>query len=373
MNGADVAALAFDVIDGAPIAGIDPAPIACPPVVDAPVACAPIACPPIACPPVANASVARVPIARAARADAANESATRYARRHAIVSFAIAVAAFVLSPATAHADTEWLGLPRRVSRAWSASRDTPAMNLLVVPRDIRTAGGELALFTWRGSSTSLRTGFGGMIELESGGETTGVGNLFPKAVGGILWRGSYAYYVALSLDSVAERMCDGCALELGLSYRHESQHYTGSNHGGDGMDYTDQPYMGDDVILDAAIATTRGDWYLAARALAFVYLPGRSSYAGGPGLDVHVRWRGARVHPFVGGYAEQLYGTELMGRRFDNAYLVRALAGVALPSTLGDVMIYLSADAGNRKGIVGNTEEATLGIGVRLSLGASER
>ncbi|MFN0249355.1 MAG: hypothetical protein ACKV2T_20890 [Kofleriaceae bacterium] len=139
------------------------------------------------------------------------------------------------------------------------------------------------------------------------------------------------------------------------------------------MDYTDQPYLGDDVILDAAVATTRGDWYLAARAVAFVYLPGRSSYAGGPGLDLHVRWRGAHVHPFLSGYAEQLYGTELMSRRFGNAYLVRALAGVALPSKLGDVMVYLSADAGHRKGIVGSTEEATIGLGVRLAFGASSR
>jgi hypothetical protein len=281
--------------------------------------------------------------------------------------------AIVAWPSVASADTEWLGLARRVPRSYSASRDTPAMNLLVVPRDVRTAGGELALFTWRGSSTSVRTGFAGLIELESDGETTGVGNLFPKATGQILWRGSYAYYAALSLDDAGARMCEGCAIELGFQYRHESQHYTGSNHGGVGMDVTDEPFMGDDVILDGAVSLVRGDWLVSARALAFVYIPGRSSYAGGPGLDLHARWRGARVHPFVSAYAEQLFGTELLGRRFDNAYLVRAMAGVALPSTLGDVMIYLAADAGNRKGIRGNTEEATLGLGIRLAFGASAR
>ncbi|MGE0402696.1 MAG: hypothetical protein AB7T06_38690 [Kofleriaceae bacterium] len=295
----------------------------------------------------------------------------------------IALLALVALPVpTAHAErdasarvtgTEWLGLPRRISRTWSASRDTPSMNLLVLPRDVRTLGGELALFTWRGSSTSVRTGFAGLLELESDGETTGLGNLFPKATGGILWRGSYAYYVALSLDDAGERMCEGCAVELGIQYRHESQHYTGSNHGGLGMDVTDEPFIGDDVIVDGAMSIASGDWLVAGRALAFVFLPGRSSYAGGPAIDVHVRWRGARVHPFISGYAEQLFGTELMGRRFDNAYLVRALAGVALPSKLGDVMIYLSADAGHRKGIRGNTEEATLGLGIRLALTASAR
>lgn len=288
-------------------------------------------------------------------------------------AIALALVVIAVPPTTARADTEWLGLARRVSRSWSASRDTPAMNLIVLPRDVRTAGGELALFTWRGSSSSVRTGFAGLVELESDGETEAFGNLFPRATGGILWRGSYAYYAALSLDDAGERACAGCAIELGAQYRHESQHYTGSNHGDAGMDVTDEPFMGDDVIVDGAISITRGDWLLAARALAFVYLPGRSSYAGGPGLDVHVRWRGARVHPFASGYAEELFGTQLEGRRFDNAYLVRALAGIALPSTLGDVMVYLAADAGNRKGIRGNTEEATIGLGIRLALGASGR
>jgi len=34
-------------------------------------------------------------------------------------------------------------------------------------------------------------------------------------------------------------------------------------------------------------------------------------------------------------------------------------------------MVYVSADAGNRKGIRGLTEEATVGVGVRLALGAA--
>ncbi|MFN0252776.1 MAG: hypothetical protein ACKV2T_38230 [Kofleriaceae bacterium] len=70
------------------------------------------------------------------------------------------------------------------------------------------------------------------------------------------------------------------------------------------------------MIAGAAMSITRGDWLFAARAIAFVYLPGRSSYAGGPGLDLHVRWMGARVHPFISGYAEELFGTEHHGRRF---------------------------------------------------------
>ena len=277
------------------------------------------------------------------------------------------------APAARADDWSWLGPPRRVARSWSASRDTPAMNLLVLPRDVRTAGGELALFTLPRASFTLRTGFAGLIELESDGETRSF-DLFPRASGAILWRGSYAYHVALALDALGARLCDGCALEVTGQLRHESQHYTGSNHGGAGMDVRAEPYVGDDVILDVALARERGEWRVAARASAMVFLPDRSSYAAGAGLDLHARFTGwRRAQPFVSLYGERLAGDDLAGRRFPDAYLVRALAGVALPSALGDTMIYLAADAGHRKGIRGLTEEATLGLGVRLALGGAAR
>lgn len=279
------------------------------------------------------------------------------------------IAILLATAAPAHADVTWLGLPREVPRTWSASRDAPTLDLMFEPRDIRTAGAELAIATLRQQDTSVRLGFAGLLELESDGAATGVSNLFPHGNGTFLWRGSYAFYAAVGLDALAARWCDGCALELSAQYRHESQHYTGAMDGGPGMDVTSEPYVGDDVIADVAASRPFGSWLVAARATAFVFVPGRSSYAGGPGLDVHVRWRGARVQPFVSGYAERLFGTELAGHRFDDAYLVRALAGVALPSTLGDVMLFVSGDAGNRKGIRGLTEEATIGFGVRLALG----
>jgi len=288
-----------------------------------------------------------------------------------IAIIAILIAVLGVAGGSAHADVTWLDLARRVPRTWSASRDAPVMNLLVLPRDVRTLGGELAIATLRGPTLSLRMGFAGLLELESDGETAEIANAFVHGAGTILWRGSYAYYAALSLDALGERLCAGCAFEVSAQYRHESQHYTGSNAGDAGMDVTTEPYMGDDVIGDVALSVSRGRWLFAGRAIAFAYLPGRSSYAGGPGLDLHVRWRAPRVQPFVSGYVEELFGTKLAGHRFDNAYLARALAGVALPSTLGDVMLYLSADVGNRKGIRGLTEEATLGVGVRLALGAA--
>jgi hypothetical protein len=99
------------------------------------------------------------------------------------------------------------------------------------------------------------------------------------------------------------------------------------------------------------------------------FLPDRSSYSAGVGLDLHARYAHfAGVQLFISGYAEQLWGHTLQGRQFPDAYRVRALLGIALVSALGEIMIYGAGDVGNRYGIRGLIEEATLGLGVRLTL-----
>jgi hypothetical protein len=267
----------------------------------------------------------------------------------------------------------WLGYPRRVPRAWSASRDTPAMNMIVFPRPADMAGGDFSLFTLQFNRWSVRSGFAGFIELEVDAKTSGsnAGGL-PSGNGKILWRGSYAYFAAFSLDSIGRAMCEGCAVELTLQYRHESQHYTGSNSGSGGEeDATPEPYVGDDVIFDLASLQRTSNWLFAERAIGMWFLPDRSSYSAGVAMDVHARYvHFARVQPFISGYAEHLWGDMLQGRQFPDAYRVRALLGVALLSSLGEILIYGAGDVGNRYGIRGLTEEATLGLGIRLALAA---
>jgi hypothetical protein len=265
----------------------------------------------------------------------------------------------------------WLGEPRTISRAWSASRDTPAMNMIIAPRAANMAGGELALASLRFQTWSVRAGFSGFLELESDGRTNGVNSgPIPWGSGKILWRGSYAFYEAFALDSLARRLCTGCALEFTAQYRHESQHYTASNYGDSGEDVSAEPYVGDDLILDAALAKRVGHWYFAQRVAGMWFLPNRSSYSAGASADLYARWTHfTLVHPMVSLYAEYRAGDTLMGRAFPDAYRLRALLGVALPSGLGDIMVYGFGDVGHRYGIRGLTEEATLGFGIRLALG----
>lgn len=274
-------------------------------------------------------------------------------------------------PAAAGAEDTitFLGAGREIPRSLSASRDAPAFAIGVLPRATTTASGEFALLVIPARAFTMRSGFYGLLELESDSQTETVLNGAPT--GDVrFWRGSYGYYGATSWTSLARRLCDGCALETTLMFRHESEHYTGSNLGDPGIDYSDRPHFGDAMVLDAAIARDLGKWLLSARVQNGFFLPNRSAYTRGPGADLQIRYRAfPKLHLVASGYAEYLFGADTRGYRFPDAYLVRGIGGVALPSDLGDVLVYLSADVGHRKGLAAYSEEATVGFGVRLALG----
>jgi len=268
----------------------------------------------------------------------------------------------------------WLSVPREISRSWSASRDTPVMDLAVLPRPVHRVGGDLALLTLSFRNWTVRSGVAAFLELEFDGETDRFhSGPWPGASSGqMLWRGSYEFFAAVTPRELGTLLCPSCRVELTLGYRHESQHYTGSNHGGEGTDASDQPYVGDGFVFDIAASRRAGAWYLAQRLLATGYLPDVSSYSAGFGADLHARWMPwVHAHPFVSAYGEYRFGDELVGRDYPDAYRVRSLVGLALPSSLGDVMLYLSGDIGHRYGLRILTEEATLGFGIRLALGTT--
>ena len=279
--------------------------------------------------------------------------------------------AFAVEPGAPPPSFSWLGDARAISRNWAASRDTPTMNLTWFPRLTYVAGGEFALATWRRPRFTLRAGFAGLIELERDANEDGfVGAAWPSHDGKLIWRGAYAGYVAVAPADWGKRICASCGVEFALQYRHESEHYTGSNAGDAGEDMRGVPYVGDDLILDAALSEHFTDWYFAQRAYLLGYIPGQSSYRAGAAFDLHARYTGfAGVHPFTSVSGEQRFGTELQGRDFPDVQRLRGLFGVALPSTLGDILVYAFADVGNRYGVRALSNEATLGAGVRLALG----
>lgn len=270
--------------------------------------------------------------------------------------------ALAAAPAAAW-EVDFLGAAREISHSSSASRDTAALNLIAMPHRVLTGGGDFSVFHLRGGGVSLRLGAFAMLELESEGKTNGF-NGFPVA-DIRFWRGVWGYSAAVSIDEISTRMLGPRgALEATLSFRHESEHYTGSNEGGAGTDYGNRPIIGDFAMLDLALRKAFGDLDLVLRVQHKFFLPHRSGYSRGPGGDLGVQWRRWRfVHPFTSIFAEYLVGA----RATPDAYLVRNLSGIVVPSKAGDIYLFVAADVGHRKGLAVFTEERTLGFGVRFA------
>ena len=261
----------------------------------------------------------------------------------------------------------FLGPAREISHSTSASRDTALLRMLLLPRPVLAGGGDFGVFALRAVGVSWRLGFFGMLELESDQETKS----FVGAPQGDIrfWRGLWGYSVACSLDRLAERwLGEGSALEATLSFRHESEHYTGSNDGDEGTNYSDRPHIGNFWMPDLAVRWRVGPVSLIARYQHKIFMPDMF-YTHGPGADLTVRWHlWDYIHPFVSIFGEYLFGAERADvGRVPDAYLVRGLLGIIVPSSYGDLQIFFSADVGHRKGLAVYTEERTIGFGLRFT------
>jgi hypothetical protein len=288
------------------------------------------------------------------------------------IIFTVLLTAALSIARPAHADearqVTGLGFARLIPRSYSASRDAPAFGVAMAPRGIRTAATELAIVSVPIGPVTVRPGFYGLIELE--GNADAAFTLWPSQEIHF-WRGSYAAPLAVSFDEWGPALCTGCALEASLQFRHESEHFTGNNQGGQPADYSDRPIYGDAVGIDFGFATDANPVFLLARPALDFFLPERSSYSLGPSFDVHLRYTvWDTVQPFFSGFAHYRFGTTAQGYEYPDAHLLRALTGVALPSSLGAILLFVSGDVGHRTGLAAYTREASLGAGVRLALGA---
>jgi hypothetical protein len=179
--------------------------------------------------------------------------------------------------------------------------------------------------------------------------------------------------LAVSFEDWAAALCEGCALEAAVSIRHESEHHTGSNSGdAPGIDYSTTPHIGNFVMLDLAGRLPIGDFALALRLQGKFFLPAGGGYTFGPGLDLTVRYqRWASLQPFASFFYEYLFGSSeadiTVPGRVPDARFFRNLTGVILPSRLGDLYLFLSADVGHRKGLMVFQREASLGLGARVA------
>jgi hypothetical protein len=273
-------------------------------------------------------------------------------------------------------DFDWFpGASTAIARATSASRDTPCFGYALTPYTVVTVGGDLAFFSLRFSGMSLRLGLWGMFELESSEpldvSEDGFAGLFPMA-NIALWRGLNGLSLALSFDDAAERWRPGSAIEVALSYRHESEHYTGS--GPDvPEEWSDVPHIGDYLMPEVALRVPFDPVALEFRVQLKVFMPGDegSSYIVGPGIDAIVRWRIADwVHLFSSCFFEYMFGGELDRESgtldVPDNYLFRNLTGFVFPGRVADFQLFTSISVGHGKGLLATRESFLWGGGFRI-------
>jgi len=189
-----------------------------------------------------------------------------------------------------------------------------------------------------------------------------------------LWRGVLGFSTGVSLDDLAKRWLGPRGqLEAVLSYRHESEHFTGPRDPDD-RTFDDIPIIGDFLMPDFAARFPVGPVDLEVRLQLKLFFPsgGFQQYIVGPGVDLIARWQLTDwVQPFVSVFGEYLWGNEepYEGRTVDipDNYLVRGLLGVVFPGRLGDVQLFTSLAVGHGKGLLVFREEFLWGWGVRLA------
>jgi hypothetical protein len=264
------------------------------------------------------------------------------------------------------------GDARAISHSTSASRDVGALSYQVLPRVALGTGGDFAFLGFHFAELELRVGMFGLIEVETRDPAPAS---FLNVPGGVyLWRGVLGYSLALSLGELGERLLGARGqLELAVSFRHESEHYTGTRAGGPPL-FPEVPNIGDFVMPDLAVRKALGPVDLEARiqVKAFLSPTGSNAYSVGPGCDLVLRWRALDLlHPFFAFFVERLFGRDLgdgaQRVSVPDNLMVRGLLGVIIPGEAADLMLFAAASAGNGKGLLAYREYSAIGWGIRVA------
>jgi hypothetical protein len=267
------------------------------------------------------------------------------------------------------------GESHSISHALSASRDTALMGYQVLPRVVLTTGADFAFLGFEFAGLDLRTGMFGMVEVQTVTEQPSAFLYVPA--GPYVWRGLLGYSVALAFEDLALSLWGPRGgLEAAVSFRHESEHWTGGDEEVNelwGPRFAGSPHIGDFVMPDVALRAPAGPIDIDFRLQCKAFLPTYGNYSAGPGVDLIFRWRLAPwAHPFLSLFAEYLFGKTktALGERVEvgDNYLARGLLGVIFPGGVADIQIFAAVARGHDKGLLVSREETRFGWGIRIGL-----
>jgi hypothetical protein len=284
----------------------------------------------------------------------------------------ILVVLAVASSSVVRADDLFPTAPRAIPLGDSASRDTPVVELAYGPTFQASLGGEIGIVHRTARRFDYRLSLNGLAayELQMSafpppeflrtrvGLTAAFALKTPEQMGGILEMsiGIGGAWATTAGPTEAPALAPG-----GI------------------------PFGGGGVFLLPEIAWRRdfGAWQLALRLSERIDLPTLllifnqrgiadamadligDSYTNVPAADVVLRWRVTpRWQPLVSVHGEALFPLDPTAQ---TGWFVRGILGVAITGLAGEVIPFLSADAGNGQGLLVNDREARFSAGVRYA------
>ncbi len=263
------------------------------------------------------------------------------------------------------------GNAREISRASSASRDTPVLEGAYGPASQSSVGLEFGTVRLHWEGISVRLGVHFLVALENHDKGIFAGMPF---VASQLWRGLWGSSLAFTSRSLARRWFGPRgALEVTTLFGHENAHADADfrdTHPGFGS----APRRGDIVRGGegnyfqhdlAARLAPHESLDLVLRVQDRIYVTGLMRHA--PGLDVVLTWRMIpEIQPMVAIFAERLF-VNPGDNASENGGFARVMLGALLPGKLGVVTPFLSLDGGNGKGFLVNQSQVRGSFGLRYS------
>ena len=263
------------------------------------------------------------------------------------------------------------GNAREISRASSASRDTPVLEGAYGPASQSSVGLEFATVRlhWEGISVRFAVHFLVALENHDKGFISGM-----PFVANQLWRGLWGSSLSFTSRSLSRQWFGPRGgLEVTTLFGHESAHadadfrdthpgFSGPPHRGDILRGGEGNYFQHDI---AARLAPRDSLDLVLRVQDRIYVTGLMRHA--PGLDLVLTWRPIpEIQPMVAIFAERLF-VNPGENASENGAFARVMLGALLPGKLGVVTPFVSLDGGNGKGFLINQREARGSFGLRYS------
>jgi len=239
---------------------------------------------------------------------------------------------------------------------------------------VSKGGIEFALTEFKNKLGIMRLSFMGIIELES--NENGTPAFFDAEHNVALWRGHYGYGVSQTLDDLSPTLFDKPSqCELYIGWRHESDHFTGSEEGDHEPRFWQTPNIGDWFQFEEALRTPYKNIRNDIRLIQKYYIPveGNRAYNFSLAMDFILEYKPyKKFHPYSSTYVEYLNGNEWEVAGIDagvpDAKYFYQHFGVSIKGKYLRLKLYTLISSGNGKGKLMFEKSGQWGWGISVGI-----